>query len=215
MAIEPYVRRLWPHALIAWQRMLEGRLRDPLVGRHLLVGALAGVALSIAWLLPQAARWVGQPPPIPAAYGLDSVGGLEHFLAVFFLVIQNSLFVPVVLLLGFMLLRVLFRRAWLAAAALMTIVPGSLLLLGAPVSDVAVVAATFGIGLFVLTRWGLFAMLTVVVFSSWSNFPLTLDTSSWYFPWSVITMLIFAGVATYGFVISLGGQSLFKDPLLD
>ncbi len=214
LATEPYVRRLWPHALIAWQRTLEGRLRDPLVGRHILVGALGGVALSVAWLLPQAARWIGEPPP-PVAYGLDSLGGIEHFLAIFFGVMQNSLSVPVALLLGFMLLRVLFRRAWLAAAAVMTIVPGTLLLAGAPPAQVVVVAATFGIGLFVLTRWGLFAMLTVVVFSSWSNFPLTLDTSSWYFPWSVITMLIFAGVATYGFVTSLGGQSLFKDPLLD
>jgi serine/threonine-protein kinase len=215
MAIEPYVRRLWPHALIAWQRMLEGRLRDPLVGRHMLVGAMAGVAVSLAGLLPQAARWVGQPPPVPIAYGLDSVGGIQHFLALFFLVFQSSMIVPVMLLLGFMLLRVLLRRAWLAAVALMAVVPGALLLVGAPPVDVAVQAASFGIGLFVLTRWGLFAMLTLVVFSSWDSFPLTLDTSSWYFPWSVVTMLIFAGVAVYGFVISLGGQSLFKDPLLD
>jgi hypothetical protein len=28
-------------------------------------------------------------------------------------------------------------------------------------------------------------------------------------------MLVFAGVAVYGFVVSLGGQALFKEPFLD
>jgi serine/threonine-protein kinase len=38
LAIEPYARRYWPHAIISWTRLLAGRFRDPLVGRdnHLL-----------------------------------------------------------------------------------------------------------------------------------------------------------------------------------
>ena len=35
-----------------------------------------------------------------------------------------------------------------------------------------------------------------------------------YFSWSVATMVLFAGVAVYGFVVSLGGQALFKEPFL-
>ena len=31
LALEPYVRRLWPQALISWSRVLAGRVRDPLV----------------------------------------------------------------------------------------------------------------------------------------------------------------------------------------
>jgi hypothetical protein len=97
----------------------------------------------------------------------------------------------------------------------MTVVPGALLLIGAPSQFLIPFVARIGLGLFILTRWGLFAMLTAVVFSSWGSFPLTLDTSSWYFSWSVATMLVFAGVAVYGFVVSLGGQALFKEPFLD
>jgi hypothetical protein len=44
LAIEPHVRRRWPAVLVAWSRVLSGRVRDPLVGRE----ALAGIALGTA-----------------------------------------------------------------------------------------------------------------------------------------------------------------------
>ena len=47
IALEPYVRRHWPHALISWSRMLAGNLRDPLVGRDVLWGVLLGVLWSV------------------------------------------------------------------------------------------------------------------------------------------------------------------------
>src|SRR5262249_25693108 len=50
IALEPYVRRFWPQLLIGWTRALSGHLRDPLVGRDVLVGVAAGTigALLIA-----------------------------------------------------------------------------------------------------------------------------------------------------------------------
>ena len=39
VAIEPYLRRLWPRTMISWARVLEGRWRDPLVGRDCLLSA--------------------------------------------------------------------------------------------------------------------------------------------------------------------------------
>jgi hypothetical protein len=51
VAFEPHVRRLWPRTLITWARVLSGRVRDPLVGRDLLVGMLAGTAITVASLL--------------------------------------------------------------------------------------------------------------------------------------------------------------------
>ena len=44
VALEPYVRRHWPHALIGWTRLLAGRWRDRRVGRDLLLGAVVGLA---------------------------------------------------------------------------------------------------------------------------------------------------------------------------
>jgi hypothetical protein len=71
------------------------------------------------------------------------------------------------------------------------------------------------VALVVLTRLGLLSMLVVVLFTDWPNIPLTTDPSSWFFPSSVVTMLAFAAVGVYGFVVSLGGQRLFKDQLLE
>ena len=42
IALEPYVRRRWPATLVSWSRLLAGGFRDPLVGRDVLVGCLAG-----------------------------------------------------------------------------------------------------------------------------------------------------------------------------
>ena len=41
--IDHYARRYWPASLVSWTRLVNGRLRDPLVGQDLLVGALGGL----------------------------------------------------------------------------------------------------------------------------------------------------------------------------
>ena len=43
-ALEPYVRKHWPHALIGWTRLLAGRWRDRRVGRDVLIGSIVGLA---------------------------------------------------------------------------------------------------------------------------------------------------------------------------
>ena len=48
VVIEPFVRRRMPRALVGWNRLLRGRLSDPLVGRELLVGQVLGLALASA-----------------------------------------------------------------------------------------------------------------------------------------------------------------------
>ena len=47
LAVEPFVRRRWPHLLIAWTRLLSGGYRDPLIGAQLLTGGAFGVALVV------------------------------------------------------------------------------------------------------------------------------------------------------------------------
>jgi len=73
----------------------------------------------------------------------------------------------------------------------------------------------YAMSLIVLTRLGLLAMLLAVLFADWPLIPLTMDSSSWFFPYSVVTMVVFAAIGVYGFVVSLGGQRLLKDPLAD
>ena len=46
IALEPIARRRWPQLLVGWTRLLDGRWRDPLVGRDILIGSLGGIALA-------------------------------------------------------------------------------------------------------------------------------------------------------------------------
>jgi protein kinase-like protein len=47
LGLEPFVRRSWPTMLVGWSRLLGGRLRDPLVGRDVLVGVALGLAMTL------------------------------------------------------------------------------------------------------------------------------------------------------------------------
>ena len=44
IALEPYVRRRSPEQLISWARLVAGQPNDPLVGHHVFVGLVLGVA---------------------------------------------------------------------------------------------------------------------------------------------------------------------------
>ena len=47
LALEPFVRKRWPHALISWNRILEGRFGDSLAGRDVLVGISFAAAVCV------------------------------------------------------------------------------------------------------------------------------------------------------------------------
>ena len=209
VALEPYVRRLWPGTLIAWTRALEGRLRDPLVGRHILLGGLAGLVFTLNFMLPMvAANWLGLAPPEPEMGGLAALASTRHTLANYFLVVQESFFIPVAVLLGLLLLRVLLKRPWLAYAAGLAIV--MIVALSAQLPPVFIVSQQIlmALTILLLTRLGLLAFLVGIVFSYWGAIPLTTNPESWFFGASVMSMLLCAGIAVYGFVVSLGGQKV-------
>ena len=48
LAVEPFVRRVWPTMLVSWSRLLSRTRttwRDPVIGRSVLAGLVAGVVL--------------------------------------------------------------------------------------------------------------------------------------------------------------------------
>ncbi|HYR26994.1 MAG TPA: serine/threonine-protein kinase, partial [Thermoanaerobaculia bacterium] len=69
-AIEPYLRRRAPRSLVAWRRAIDGRFRDPLIGREMLVGVATGAlvavlcaaAVMLSMLIPPRATPLPPPP---------------------------------------------------------------------------------------------------------------------------------------------------------
>jgi len=68
MALDPVVRRRWPHMLISWTRLLSGRFGDPLIARDVLIGLLPRFALTLLThagvLVPS---WFGRPARVQSA----------------------------------------------------------------------------------------------------------------------------------------------------
>ncbi len=51
LSFEPFVRRKWPQTIVSWSRILTGGIRDPLVGRDLVLGTALGVLLGLIQVL--------------------------------------------------------------------------------------------------------------------------------------------------------------------
>jgi len=111
LALEPIARRGWPETLVSWTRLLHGRPLDPLVGRHVLLGILAGIGVTLveqALRLDYSANWPTSPSLL--------VDGRHVFGAV----IQHGASAVLFSLTALMLLAVSrqgLRRPWLAFAA--------------------------------------------------------------------------------------------------
>jgi serine/threonine-protein kinase len=221
LAIEPYVRRFWPETLVAWGRVLDGRFRDPMVGRHILIGALAGLGMTLVQQSPNLARVFGLAPDTPVVGNLDAVASFPVRLAQFFGIVQDSFFIPVALLLAVLVFRMIFRRPWLAYGVLLVLPTIAIVLARGANQGFSIELVAF-VGLFLatsllilvtLTRFGLFAMLVMICFSYWNGLVLTTNASSWIFPGSVMTIAMFAAIAAYGAWISLGDQKVFTDAI--
>jgi serine/threonine-protein kinase len=215
VALEPLIRRRWPDSLIAWTRLLSGRLTDPLIGRVLLAGALLGtftaVALEVAQIVRRA---IMTPPPVPSLEWLATLQGPRPVLDHLFSGPAVTMLLAVGFALLFFIIRALLKREWLAAAAtvLLWAAPGFLTGGWIVGSFGLVVVAAF---LFVFLRFGLLALVFAFFFGHFQQFPLTTDSSVWYAGISFFLLVVLAAIAVYGFRIAAAGRPLFSGAHLD
>lgn len=214
LALEPYVRRWWPHRLVSWSRLLAGDFRDPLIGRDILIGAVLGMTMMVVnslWTLTPG--WFGYlqaPRPVK----LHTLLGLRGaFGELFFTGITLIVFLAVTCMFLLLLLHMIFRRrerlalgvAWL----LFTIASG----LGARPLHISFIYAGLFSALIILaaTRFGLLTLTAALFFTTlFGSYPMTTDFSVWYAPSTIFALLIAAAVVAFAFYTSLGGQPVFK-----
>ncbi len=115
VSVEPYLRRRLPGTLISWTRLLSGRVRDPLVGRDVLVGLVAAVGLTALLIARTHALGIEAPQLLiaPVLLGLQSPRSAMAMIAS---IVQEGLLYGVGLLFSLVVIRQVTRKTWIAVA---------------------------------------------------------------------------------------------------
>lgn len=217
IALEPYVRRLWPETLIAWNRLLAGRFRDPLVGRDILIGSVCGVVVMLLFQLNVVApAWFGLNAPLPLPTLLESLLGVRfaagEIVHSFLLGIESGL----MLLLSFLLLLVLLRKQWVASVCFVGFYTVLLSLVqGNPYVALIFMGLSMALVTVLLLRYGFLVVVILVVVQHLLEFPITANVSAWYADSGLFALGAVVGLAGFGLWVSLAGQPLFRDRLFN
>jgi serine/threonine-protein kinase len=217
IALEPYVRRRWPQTIISWTRVLNGKLRDPVVGGHTLVGILFGVfsMLTAEILAYLALRSTGEPSQFVR---LGAILNVAHVASVLVGMLPNSILGTFGVFFVLFVFRLIFRKEWLAAAAwvLLTTVIATLATEGNAAYTIPIRLVENCVAMYVLLRFGLYPYVVGnCVALALLVFPITTDFSAWYAGSAIFTLACVIALTGYAFHTALGGRPLFKAGFLD
>jgi serine/threonine-protein kinase len=221
LALEPYLRRRWPQRIIAWNRLLAGDLRDPMIGRDILIGgALGALGVMLMHLRIAIPMWLGVNPGIPDlidGFGTSLVG-INSFARLLSNQVSASLLQGFMIVFLLLFLSLLLRKDWLGIGLGFLIIVSLFIAMviennhpiGVFIS--AVCAAMF---VFCAVRFGPVALVfCLLFFHLWVFFPITTELNAWYAPVFLMDLVFLLGLAAFGFYTSLGGQPLFKGTIL-
>jgi serine/threonine-protein kinase len=210
IALEPFLRRRWPDAMISWSRLLEGRLLDPRIGRDIVAGAAAtGIWIMLSLTTPLAWRWFDVPPPLRYP-DLRMLMGSRDILAA----IVSRIALPFLGLMAFLfmilLLRIVLRRHWLAVSTIVLLL--SLLdVFGSPVPvwSFFVSMVFWSLVLALLTWFGLLSAAAFYIFGDLVSLIPSADLNTWYSGGSIAVLLLVAAFAAFGFYTSIERRAGF------
>lgn len=219
VAVEPEVRRHWPHVMITWSRVLLGRLEDATLGRSILIGVSSGVtAVLLGQFLVLLPQWLPIPVQQPTLSDSRLLMGVTPVLS-FILseMLLAAIFSSLISLFLLLLLKTVFRWQWLAMLIALAIV-------GAGMFGQASLAE--GIWLFILclftimllAKADLVAAIVFAMVATLHRFPLTSDISAWYANSGMLGLAVVAALAGWGCWSSMEGRKClsyrFTNPVL-
>ncbi|MEA2488874.1 MAG: eukaryotic-like serine/threonine-protein kinase [Acidobacteriota bacterium] len=209
LALEPFVRRRWPEGLISWSRLLAGDLRDPLVGRDILIGGAAGLAAILAnHLHPFRSPAVGSN----LLYELG-LRGAKGYLPLLLNQTAGSILFTLIVFSVVLFFAMITRRnaiawglTWLLLYFVLNLNFGD----GTPLGyAISLLFPTLLIG--VLWRYGMLAMIAQFFYLHfWPFYPHTTDLSAWYAPTFLLQFALLTLIALFAFRTSLAGQKLTR-----
>ncbi len=212
LAMEPFARRRWPEMLISWTRAISGGWRDPLVGRDILIGSVAGVAMGLIMgplrvLLPPRLGLAG-PPPHSFDYAAPVNVGNALAWPISFGILSAFWVLGLVFLL--ILMRRFLRREWIAGVVVALIFTA--IFIGSPGGAVTLALAFVSMGILVALTIR-FGVLTAIVAETCRRILGYLiyshDPSSWLFYAGVIVVIGVVVLAVWATRTALAGRLLF------
>ena len=211
LALEPWVRRQWPHSMISWTRLLAGRLRDAHLGADLLAGLCFGV---VAKLMDAGgtALAVGDGGLPDQTSSISLLGGRFVF-APWSNALAGSIVTTLGLFMLFFLCRIVARKFWLACGlfVLIFVAIGALSSLHRAY-DVPAALLLFSLFTFVMVRYGLVTFAAMMLANTvLGSYALTWDFSQFYAGSSLLALVSVAALAGITFRYALGGQSILGE----
>jgi serine/threonine-protein kinase len=215
LALEPYVRRHWPHSIISWSRLINGQVTDPAVGRDVLFG----IATGMLWIVIFGIRSIieissGAAPSFPNS---DYLEGARSVLGQWTAQLTGAVRGTLIFFFILFILRVLLRNKWLAAAAFVAIwTVFQTLGTDHPFIDVPAVMAVYILSAVALTRFGI-VTLAAAVFTTdaLGNLPMTMNPSIWYFSAELFGMATIVALSVWAFRAAIAGRKLFASDLFE
>ena len=211
LAVEPFVRRHWPQTIISLTRVLSGRIRDPIVGRDILIG----ITISLLWrVVNNVATAYSGTPARPDFVSSEVLNGFRGALGECLEGLPHAVRESLIFVFMLVVLRVLLRNQWLAVAAFTAIWVSMAVLGGAPPVAIAVNALIYSSIAFTVLRFGLLAIATTMLFDSVINeIPFTLNVSAWYFGLSIVMMTAVLALVVWGFLQAIRGQKMLREEI--
>lgn len=202
IAIEPYLRRHWPDALISWNRLQAGRFRDPLVASHVPISLALRPLTNLAITL-----FVGVPlqPGFVQGY-LDGPGSGIAFLMG---APAMALLLNVALLMLVVVSRMLLPRVWIADVTASVLLGITAITPGASPARMVIGAIANGVGvyttLWVFRRFGFLATLAWwLTFAAVGLAPLVL--TEWYAGWAIAAHALPIALAAYALWVIVNSE---------
>ncbi|HEY6546881.1 MAG TPA: hypothetical protein VI589_03210, partial [Vicinamibacteria bacterium] len=217
VAIEPFVRRMWPHALISWTRLLANGPRDPMVARDLLAGMAVGTGIALLYTVGlRLPAFTGRAATEPQwADGLDGLLGMRYGISLLFSVPLAAAGLATGSFLLLVLLRLLLRRE-LLAAGVMVLGFGIVNALNwdLPLAWAAPLALLVHTGfMFVALRFGLLAfVVAATMVDLWLRNPLSTDLTSFRGEPTLLVSAVILTTAIFAFrQLRKGGSSYLRE----
>src|SRR5688572_653516 len=211
LAVEPFVRRRWPHALISWNRLLEGRFGDVLVGRDALIGIFFAALVCIARTAARLSELT--LPQFPDADIVQAMHSTPQSIAFLLRMLFDSANISLALFFLYSFFKAALRSVWLATPLWILLI--GILTPGIDPAGIFVVSLFAVLWLVAVLRFGLMAGMAMWFADRIFRAEGMLTPDGWYAGQFYVLVGSVAVLAIYAFKNSLGNNPILSFKLID